>query len=157
MTEITVFKLDEQGRKVWQYPARLLARGENFVCLEASFNRPDVDLGFTTFKQGDLFIEYFYSDRWYNLFAVYDRDDGEFKGWYANICRPAHLEARAVRCEDLALDLWISPQGQATLLDEPEFEALPLNAQERARSREAVEELQQRAAQGLLPRTAPNR
>jgi uncharacterized protein len=151
MTQIIVFKLDEQGNEVWQYPAQILERGENYVRLEAYFDRPDMDLGFTTFKQGDLFIEYFYSDRWYNLFAVYDRDDGRFKGWYANICRPARIEATAVRCEDLALDLWINPQGQATLLDEAEFEALPLSAAERSQCRAALKQLLHLASERQLP------
>jgi uncharacterized protein len=155
MAQVTVYKLDEQGQEVWQYPARVLKRGQEFICLEAYFDRPDMDLGFTTFKQGDRFIEYFYSNRWYNLFAVYDRDDGCFKGWYANICRPAHIDATAVRCEDLALDLWITPQGQTMLLDEAEFELLPLTAHERGQSRAAVQHLMGLAEQRRLPRTPP--
>lgn len=154
MTQITVYKLDENGNEVWQYPARVLERGTDFVRLEATFDRPDMDLGFATFKLGDRFVEYFYSDRWYNLFAVYDGDDGRFKGWYANVCRPARIEATAVRCEDLALDLWIAPDGQITLLDEADFETLPLTPPERAQSRAAVQQLWSLAQKGRLPQDA---
>jgi uncharacterized protein len=151
MSAITVYKLDENGREVWQYPAELVERGEEYVRLEAYFNRPDMELGYTTFKHGDRFIEYFYSDRWYNLFAVYDRDNGRLKGWYANICRPARLEATAVYCEDLALDMWVDPDGRITVLDEAEFAQLALTDKERSSSEAAVTELRTKVQQNQLP------
>ncbi|MCA9996947.1 MAG: DUF402 domain-containing protein [Anaerolineales bacterium] len=135
---ITVYKLDEGGRFVLQYPAGVLERGEGFVRLEAFFNRDDLDLGYTTFKRNDRFIETFYSDRWYNVFAVYDRDDGLLKGWYCNVCRPAVLGETAVSCEDLALDVWVDPSGQHLLLDEDEFAVLELSEVEREAGKTAV-------------------
>ncbi|MBP6015700.1 MAG: DUF402 domain-containing protein [Candidatus Promineofilum sp.] len=150
--EITVYKLDHDGREVWQYSARVLARGPHHVRLEAFFNRDDTDLGYVVFKPGDRFIETFYDDRWYNVFAVYDRDDGVLKGWYCNVCRPAEITASAVRCDDLALDLWVSPTGALSLHDEDEFEALPLSEDDRARGLEVVGWIQELAAKGTLPR-----
>jgi uncharacterized protein len=144
-----VYKLDEHGRTVWQYPAEVLERGENFVRLEAFFNRDDTDLGFATFKRNDRFVEYYYDDRWYNIFAVYDRDDGALKGWYCNICRPAVIGETAVHCEDLALDLWVTPTGQTTLLDEDEFTALDLPESEQLAAQSALQALQNMARSGL--------
>jgi uncharacterized protein len=149
--QITVYKLDANGREVWQYPARLLARTAHSVCLEAFFNRADVDLGYTVFRRGDRFVEYFYSDRWYNLFVVFDGQNGLHKGWYANICRPAELGETAVRCEDLALDFWIDPDRAIKILDEDEFEALPLTAVERAHCQAAVQQLIALAQGNWLP------
>lgn len=149
---IEVYKLDHLGREVWRYPARVLARDGRSVRLEASFNRDDMELGYATFKRGDRFIETFYSDRWYNIFAVYDRDDGALKGWYCNICRPATIADEAVGCDDLALDVWVSPDGAATVLDEDEFAALPLVDGERAAAQVALRELLGLAASGDLPR-----
>ena len=87
MTNFTVYKLDEHGNEVWNYPAVVLERTERFVRLEAFFNRNDYDAGYVVFKRDDRFVEYFYTDRYYNIFAIYDRDDGKLKGWYCNICR----------------------------------------------------------------------
>jgi hypothetical protein len=56
-------------------------------------------------------VETFYSDRWYNVFEIYDRDDGKFKGWYCNIGYPAVIEKDTVSYIDLALDLWVSAEG----------------------------------------------
>lgn len=149
---ITVYKLDHDGREVWQYPARVLARGPHHVRLEAFFNRDDTDLGYAVFKRGDRFIETFYDDRWYNVFAVYDRDDGRLKGWYCNACRPAEITASAVRCDDLALDVWVTPEGATSLHDEGEFRALPLSDEERVRGLEAVDSIRKLGTSGSLPR-----
>ncbi len=150
--DFIVYKLDHTGREVWQYPARVLARGPNHIRLEAYFNRDDVDLGYTVFKRGDRFIETFYAERWYNVFAVHDRDDGGLKGWYCNVCRPAQISEAAVRCDDLALDVWVSPAGEVTLLDEDEFAALPLELDERRPALEALQSLLADAKSGRLPR-----
>lgn len=150
--ELTVYKLDERGAEVWQYPARLLARYADSVKLEATFNRDRVDMGFVTFSRGDRFVETFYEARWFNVFAVYEGNSEMLKGWYCNICRPAEITDTAVRCEDLALDLWVAVDGRSQLLDEEEFTGLELDEDERRACWAAVTELQALAAQGLLPR-----
>ncbi len=147
-----VRKLDHAGREVWRYPAVVVREDPGAIVVEANFNRDDLDLGFTTFKRGDRFVETFYNDRWYNVFAVYDRDSGALKGWYANICRPATWDAGQIDCQDLALDVWIDPDGRVTLLDEDEFAALPLTGAERSQARQALDRLLALAAAHALPR-----
>lgn len=150
---VTVYKLDENGREVWHYAARVLARGDTWIRLEAFFDRPPVDLGPVVFDEGDRFIETFYSDRWYNVFAVYAGKDGPLKGWYCNVCRPAQITQDAVRCEDLALDVWVAAAGgQPVIMDEEEFEALSLSAKARRNSKAALLELIALATAGKLPR-----
>jgi protein associated with RNAse G/E len=148
---ITVFKLDAQGHEQWRYPATVLARGPNFIRLEALFNRDDMDMGFAVFKRGDRFIETFYDDRWYNVFAVYERDDGALKGWYCNVCRPAKITPTSVRCEDLALDVWITPDGESRILDEDEFAALKLAGPDRAQGWKALRIIVEIGSSGRLP------
>ena len=80
-----------------------------------------------TLKRNDRFVETFYSDRWYNIFEIYDRDDDHFKGWYCNIGKPAIIEDDFVSYVDLALDLWVSADGTQTVLDEDELEELNLD------------------------------
>jgi predicted RNA-binding protein associated with RNAse of E/G family len=123
---LTVYKLDHHGREVWRYPARVLARG-------------------------DRLVETFYSDRWYNVFAVYNRDDGALKGWYCNVTRPATITDVLVSSDDLALDVWVSPDGAVTILDEDEFEALALNDGERKAARGALAQIIELAQSSRLP------
>ena len=99
----------------------------------------------------DSDLETFYRDRWYNVFAVYDRDDGVLKGWYCNVTRPATITDAAVSSDDLALDVWVSPAGDVTVLDEDEFAALPLPPADRTAARAALAQLLALAGRGELP------
>ena len=148
---ITVYKLDHHGRELWRYPARVLARDAHSIRLEGFFNRDDTPVGPAVFRRGDRLGETFYSDRWYNVFAVYDRDDGALKGWYCNITRPATITDEAVSGDDLALDVWVSPDGAATVLDEEEFAALELGEDERDAARQALGQIIELARGGQLP------
>jgi predicted RNA-binding protein associated with RNAse of E/G family len=47
-------------------------------------------------------------------------------------------------CDDLALDVYIAPDGAITVLDEDEFATLPLDEATRACARAALAELQHR-------------
>ena len=140
---IRVLKLNLAGEVTWQYEGHLLRREENAVVLEALFNHPDLPFLDVVLKQNDRFVETFYTDRWYNVFSIYDRDDGNFKGWYCNVGRPAVVEDGTVSYVDLALDLWISATGEQTVLDWDEFEALNLSSVERATALAALSRLQE--------------
>lgn len=127
MTAITVYKRDHQGNPVWQYEGIVLAREAYCIQLEARFNRPDHVTPYHVFRQGDRMIEWFYTDRWYNIFQMHDVDDDHLKGWYCNITRPARFEDNAIYADDLALDLMVYPDGRTLVLDEDEFADLPLD------------------------------
>jgi protein associated with RNAse G/E len=111
--------------------------------LEAFFTRDDMPFMDVVLKKGDRFVEYYYSDRWYNIFVIYDRDDGQLKGWYCNIGKPAVIEEGMVSYVDLALDLWVSADGRQTVLDQAEFEALVLNAELRRGALQGLNDLKQ--------------
>jgi hypothetical protein len=143
---ITVVKNDYAGHEIWRYSGHELDRGDGWVKLEATFSRPDVPTHYHTFRQGDRFVEWFYSDRWYNIFEMHDADDDHLTGWYCNITRPAVLGQRMIRADDLALDVFITPDGAITVLDEGEFAALPLDQATRACARAALGELLHRIA-----------
>ncbi len=125
---IKVQKKNPAGEVVYEYEGDELRRDDTSIVLEALFTRDDMPFQDVTFKKGDRFVEYYYSDRWYNIFAIYDRDDGQVKGWYCNIGKPAVIEDGVVSYVDLALDLWVSADGRQTVLDEDEFESLVLPA-----------------------------
>jgi len=148
---ITVTKNNHRGEPVWQYQGSVIERGDNYVCLRAYFDRQDADLGFVTFNRGDLFIEWFFSDRWYNIFQVHDGDSDTIKGWYCNITRPATITADTITADDLELDVWVTPKGALALLDEKEFSNLDLPADERIAALRAIETLRQDATERQGP------
>src|SRR5205085_3530918 len=117
----------------------VLMQGKTWVCIEATFNNPDKDAGYVVFRRGDTFIEWYYSERWYNVFELYDVDDGQHKGWYCNITRPAKISEDLITADDLALDVFVTPEGEITVLDEDEFAALNLPPNERRAALAAVQ------------------
>ena len=139
--KIKVQKKNLVGDVVYEYEGDELYRDENSVTLEALFTRADMQFMDVVFKKGDRFVEYYYSDRWYNIFAIYDRDDGQLKGWYCNIGMPAEIENGVVSYVDLALDLWVSNDGRQTVLDEDEFKNLAINPELESKARNALDEL----------------
>ena len=139
--KITVLKKNLADEVTWQYEGVVVRREPNAVILEALFNRPDMPFMDIVLKQNDRFVETFYSDRWYNIFEIYDRDNGQVKGWYCNVGLPAVIEDGVVSYVDLALDLWVSTEGKQTVLDEDEFAALDLNAELRGAALQGLEEL----------------
>lgn len=138
---IKVQKKNPAGEVLYEYEGDELRRDGTSVVLEALFTRDDMPFQDVVFKKGDRFVEYYYTDRWYNIFAIYDRDDGQIKGWYCNVGKPAVIEDRLVSYVDLALDLWVSANGTQTVLDEDEFEALELPDELRARALTGLAEL----------------
>lgn len=139
--KITVLKKNLDEEVTWQYEGVVVRREPNAVILEALFNRPDMPFMDIVLKQNDRFVETFYSDRWYNIFEIYDRDDGQIKGWYCNIGKPAIIEPGVVSYVDLALDLWVSADGKQTVLDENEFSVLELDDALRGNALHGLEEL----------------
>jgi hypothetical protein len=131
------------GEVVVQYEGRVLKREVSAITLEAFFGRDDMEFLNIVLKKGDRFVETFYSDRWYNVFELYDRDYETFKGWYCNIGKPAVIAQDAVSYVDLALDLWVAPDGQQTVLDEDEFDELNLGGEMKENALAGLRELQE--------------
>ena len=151
MTRIRIIKLALDGSITWQYEGRLLERTAHSVVIEALFDKQDFPLLDVVLKKGDRFVETFYDDRRYNVFAIHDRDTGAFKGWYCNLSRLARITASTVEWVDLALDLWVWPDGRTARLDEDEFAALPVDDIERAEVFGTLLELERRSQEGRPP------
>jgi hypothetical protein len=125
--KIKVQKKNPAGEVTYEYEGVLLKRDGNSVTIEAFFDRADRPFQDIVLKKGDRFVEFYYSDRWYNVFEIYDRDNRKLKGWYCNVGMPAVIEEEMVSYVDLALDLWVSMNGKQTVLDEDEFDELGLD------------------------------
>ncbi len=123
------------------YPSVLVRQHDNCRLVEASFSPPDMLVEGVLLRQGDHFLEQYHSDRWYNIFRISCQHTGILKGWYCNICRPALFLPDEIRWVDLALDLFIFPDGDTRLLDQDEFADLRLSPETRTACWQAVESL----------------
>ncbi len=149
--QITVSKRDAFGIEQLSYQGVLVMQDETCLCIDAKFALADRDLGYIQLRRGDQFREWFYSDRWYNIFRVKDVDSLAIKGWYCNITRPAQFGAGQAAAEDLALDVFVYPDGRTLLLDEAEFAELNLAAHEREKAWQAVASIKALVAKRLPP------
>ena len=150
---LVVQKLMYDGSKSYRWVGREVHCDAEHLFLSAVFERDHRDLGYVVFEKGDVFYEYYYFDRWYNVFQVYSAA-GVLKGWYCNITKPALLGDEELTFVDLALDLWVNPDHSYLILDEDEFEEFKqttYSADDARAARGALTELIERAEASTIP------
>jgi hypothetical protein len=151
MTVFTVRKLNARGELVLEYEGELELRLSDGVLIDARWTRPALALGYTTFETGDIFREWYFTNRWYSIFEI-SSVAGALKGWYCNIAEPAEITGSVIAYRDLLLDLWVAPDGSALVLDEDEFAAESgLSPETRTAAEDALAELQRRVAERAPP------
>lgn len=140
---VTITKVGHgSGRAAAVYGGEVIHADTDSVVVRCPWTREEpLDLGPFVLEAGDVFVEYYYRDEWFNIMAVYGAD-GALKGWYCNITAPAEITADTIHWFDLALDLLVLPDGRATVMDEDEFAALALPPETAARARAGLERLQ---------------
>ena len=156
---ITVTKKDAQGQTKIQYKGEVLEHSAYGIVIQASWTLPTKDLSYTTFEPGDQFIEYYYTDRWFNIFDI-SSADGTHKGWYCNVAEPAMIFNDHIEQVDLFLDVWVNPKGATLILDEDEFAAdTTLSDEQRTKARQGLQALLQliAARQEMFSRLADSR
>jgi len=152
-SRLIVQKLMYDGSKSYRWVGREIQRDEQELFFTAVFERDGRDLGYVRFEKGDVFYEWYYFERWYNVFQVYSKD-GDLKGWYCNVTMPARVQDGELTFIDLALDLWVWPDRRHLILDEDEFAELAQSTytvEHVQLARSALDELIARTADGTLP------
>ena len=150
MSAYTIIKRDARGQDILSYQGALVEMNEEYVCIDAEFALSDRDLGYVRLRRGDIFREWFYRGRWFNIFRVSDVQSSQVKGWYCNITRPAQFGVDWIAADDLCLDVFVSPAGRTLTLDEAEFATLNLTDEERTAAQKAL-----RAIQAMVDKRAP--
>jgi predicted RNA-binding protein associated with RNAse of E/G family len=154
MQTIKVHLVKPRKQRTVIYDGVLLEEEPEHLLVHARWQRGVMDLGYMVFAPGDHFFEHYYTERWYNIFEVRSVE-GDLKGWYCNITRPARFEEGVLISEDLELDLFVAPDRRHMLrLDLEEFEALALDVTEPdayAAALRALHELEEMARAGAPP------
>ena len=151
-----VRKLGADGAERLSWTSAVVNGDCSRLVLRSEFAAVRVDMGCVTLLRGDVWVEFYWWDRWYTVAQV-SAPDGMLKGWYCDVCAPPHWEAPSILSYvDLELDLWRGVDGAITLLDEDEFEARRAaggftTAQVRGAER-GWAELRALAERGALPR-----
>ncbi len=144
------------GHVLISWPGTLVQLTDEIAVIRAAFasiSGNPVFVDGVPFSVGDVFTEFYFLRRWYNVFHIAGAD-GRHKGWYCNVTKLPTLDESSISFVDLALDLFAHPDGRFTVLDEDEFEAAigTLYAEDDvARARDAIGELVDLARERKLP------
>lgn len=141
---IKVIKQDYSGKEILQYEGFLHSIFPHKVEIVAHFDRQDTPVDGIILRRGDLFIETYYDNRWYNIYEIHDQDSDLIKCWYCNIGYPAQIGNNDISYRDLAIDLLIYSDGRQKVLDMEEFSKLPLTSEVQTAALSALSELQKK-------------
>lgn len=139
---VSVLKYDGTEHRRW--PARIAKTDGPLLILDAVFDeeiRHDL-LG--TISSGTISTEYYWLDRWYNVFRFSDPDQ-KLKSFYCNINSPPQFDGRVLSYVDLDIDVLVEPDLTYKILDEDDFEQnakrYPYPAEVQDNARAALAEL----------------
>jgi len=142
--EILVSVLKYDGCEHRRWPARIAKIEGPLLVLDAVFeDEIEHDL-LGTISSGTISTEYYWLDRWYNVFRFSD-PDRRLKNYYCNVNQPPSFDGRVLSYIDLDIDVLVAPDLTYKILDVEDFEenarryAYPDEVQ--ANARRAVDEL----------------
>jgi protein associated with RNAse G/E len=116
---VRVDKYDREEHRRWR--AHLVEQTGPLLVLDAVFHE-DIEhdiLG--KVASGTLSTEYYWLDRWYNVFHFSDRD-GKFQNFYCNVTMPPSFDAGVLTYVDLDIDVLVKPDFSYRVLDLDDFE-----------------------------------
>ncbi len=118
---VTVRACKYDGTEHRRWAAQLLRREGSLIVLDAYF--PDEinhDL-LGTIASGTRSVEYYWLDRWYNVFR-FAQPSGELRNYYCNVNVPPAFEADVLSYVDLDLDILVAPDFSYQVCDVEDFE-----------------------------------
>ena len=139
---VRTFKFDGSEHRSW--PARILKQDGPLVVLDATFSAEVVHDLLGTIPSGTHSLEYYWLDRWYNVFR-FAKPNGELRNYYCNVNVPPTLDGETLSYVDLDLDILVEPDFSYRVLDLEDFETnaklYGYPAEVETNARRAVDEL----------------
>ena len=142
LIEVRAYKYDGVLHRSWD--AELVRQDGPLVVLDARFTDEIVHDLLGTISSGTHSLEYYWLDRWYNVFR-FAQPDGTLRNYYCNVNVPATFDGEILSYVDLDLDILVNPDSSYTVLDVEDFE---INARRygyteevQANARQALQEL----------------
>ena len=142
--QITVRVRKYDGTEYRQWSARLARREESLIVLDAEFDCDVEHESLGMIPQGTRTVEFYWLDRWYNVFRFLEEDGGT-RLWYCNVGTPATLDDGVLTYVDLDIDVLVQPDLSYEVLDIDDFErnaeGFCYSEETRRRAHQAVDEL----------------
>lgn len=141
---IVVRALKYDGSEHRHWPAVLAEHVGSLIVLDAEFEAEVVHDALGTISAGTHSLEYYWLDKWYNVFRFAEMD-GTLRNYYCNINVPPTFDGETLAYVDLDLDILVTPDLSFQVLDVEDFERnaeiYSYPEEVRTNAREAVAEL----------------
>ena len=126
------------------WAAELIRQEASLIVLDAKFADEIIHDLLGTIASGTHSLEYYWLDRWYNIFR-FAQPDGKLRNYYCNVNVPATFDGETLSYVDLDLDILVNPDFSYRILDVEDFErnakCYGYTIEVRAKAREALDEL----------------
>jgi protein associated with RNAse G/E len=132
--EIVVRVLKFDGRERRRWPARVAKQDGPLIVLDAVFDEEVQHDLLGTIASGTVSKEYYWLDRWYNVFRFSNR-------FYCNVTTPPGLDGGILTYVDLDLDVLVESDFSYRILDVEDFEANAYPAELKQNARNALDEV----------------
>jgi protein associated with RNAse G/E len=123
---VRALKHDGSAHRSW--PAQVTNIDGPLIVLSGEFDQEIEHDLLGTIAQGTLSIEYYWLDRWYNVFRFLDAER-RLRNFYCNINKPPEFDGKTLSYVDLDIDVLVQPAFTYTVLDVDEFEHNALHYQ----------------------------
>ena len=118
---ITVRVLKYDGTEYRRWKASLAQQEDSLLVLDAEFEYDVQHQLLGEINRGTRTIEYYWLDRWYNIFRFLD-DKGQTRLFYCNVNMPPAYADSTLSYVDLDIDILAQPDLSYQVLDQDEFE-----------------------------------
>jgi protein associated with RNAse G/E len=116
---VRTLKFDGSEHRSW--PAQVQRQEGSLIVLDAIFAAEVVHDLLGTIPSGTHSLEYYWLDRWYNVFR-FATPNGELRNYYCNVNAPPTFDGKTLSYTDLDLDILVEPDFSYQILDADDFE-----------------------------------
>lgn len=117
---VRTYKYDGSEHRRWR--AQISRQEDSLIVLDARFEEEIRHPLLGTVARDTSSIEYYWLDRWYNVFRFVE-PTGELRNFYCNVNVPPVLQNDVLSYIDLDMDVLVAPDFSYSVLDEDEFAA----------------------------------
>ncbi|HZI85446.1 MAG TPA: DUF402 domain-containing protein [Pyrinomonadaceae bacterium] len=119
MITVRAHKYDGSEHRRWK--ARVLRQEGPLLVLDATFDQEIKHDLLGTIASGTSSIEYYWLDRWYNVFRFAD-PSGTLRSYYCNVNVPPEFDGQVLSYIDLDIDILVEPDLTYRVVDLDDFE-----------------------------------
>ena len=142
--QLTIRVLKYDGTEYRRWNARVARSEGSLIVLDAEFDLDVQHELLGKIPKGSRTVEYYWLDRWYNVFRFL-KEDGGTRLYYCNINMPPLFDGALLSYIDLDIDILVEPDLSYEVLDLDEFERnaelFDYDDETKRRARTAVDEL----------------